>query len=429
MLLSALSGLGQSVAQSAQQYQQFQDTSQLDAARSDLQVQAAQRIAENNIALQNREQAQTGGIVQQAMANYTPAAGEDPDDTARNQALAAAVALNSAGKIQEASTLLSQQAQQDQHDLAQQALSRPMVAGGGYGMPSYVLGDDGTWSPLGGAAATSARAGAQAAALQVKITSAQKAATPEINDAIGPITHPFPVPSIDQSTTPDNKAFRDTVQTVAKTTIGEALAQNKTADPTDLVTNLVLPKAQAFDAAIQAKVQAQTLAAFGPTKNTLAADDPTTPNPTMPDNVKVALSKMVPAQYLQSPQAYERYLYDRQMNPNNFVQWLAGKNQSSGASAAPGGGSPMAAPIGPDFAPSGPRPAVNPKAPPIPVAPTTAVAPAAPASSIDFGQPSSAPSAQYVYGSNFTPEQKRLVDMVKGIRDNIASHPNGWLIQ
>ena len=423
MLLSALSGAGQGISQAATDYQKLQDQMQLESAHSDLQVQAAQRIAENNNALQNREQANTGSVIQQAMAGYTPAAGEDSDDVARNQTIAAAAALTKAGKIQEASTLLQQQAQQDQHDLTQQTLSRPMVSGGGYGMPSYVLGDDGSWTPLGGAAATSSMAGAKNAALQLKITSAQKAATTEINDAIGPLSHPFPVPSIDQSMTPDNKALKDTVQTVTKTAIGEALAQNRTADPTDIVTNLVLPKVQAFDASIQAKAQAQALAAFGPSSSWGGLSvDKNTPNPTMPDATKVALSKTVPVMYLQSPQAYERYLYDKQMNPNSFVQWLAGKGQPPAASGNQNNQ------IGPDFANPAPRPVVNPKAPPAP-------APAAPMPPVAAAAPATAPAAntspavQYNYGSNFTPEQKRLIDMVKSIRDNISSHPNGWLGQ
>ena len=153
-----LSGAGQGIDQAASTYQNFQNAQALDAARSDLQVQAAQRIAENQNALQNREQAQTGAVYQQgrqgaldsaalngatpapvtlppadaAAVNAAMAKPADSDDTHAAD-LAGVQALLSAGKTQEAQAALAQISTQSQYETAKNAIEQSGIRTVGYG--------------------------------------------------------------------------------------------------------------------------------------------------------------------------------------------------------------------------------------------------------------------------------------------------------
>lgn len=132
MLYGFLSGAGNSVAQSAQQYQTLQDTQALDAARSDLQIQAAQRIAENNIALQNSQEAQQAAIYNAGMQNYTPTADDmkDPDTLAANQHIAGLQALVNAGKGSAVTNFNAAQAAENAQEVANRSGIMPIGYGG-----------------------------------------------------------------------------------------------------------------------------------------------------------------------------------------------------------------------------------------------------------------------------------------------------------
>lgn len=385
MLLAGLSGFGQSVAQSAGDYQKLQDQQQLDAARSDLQVQAAQRIAENNNALQNREQAQTGSVYQQAHDNYLAGAAKtnsdgtpvDPADLEHNAVMAGANAQLSAGKTQDANGALALTNAANNYAATQNSIAQSgmhVLAPGAKLLDSdnNVVGDN---TAIFTQRTLSRQAKGQTPAqAQAQIENAQIKAKALIDESAGTLQQPYQLPT-DDPTKPTDSSRLNLTKTLAASAISDSIKNGTTADIPTIVQGQIVPKLDAYDKTVRSTANAITVGTydakgnvitpglFPPSSGMFSATDNTVPGNTADPAIKARFMQQgAPASAFASPTAFQRWFRDSAMNVNDFNSVMNRK--------APGGTPPPSA----ISAPQNAAPAVNPKAPPVQAPPVAAPA-------------------------------------------------------